>query len=173
MPHIPKPVDGEFLPYYGKYIALVGDDALSAMAQQAMDTQALLARAGEAKAGLRYEHGKWSVREVVGHMADAERVFAHRALRFGRGDSTDLPGFDENKYVPAGNFEAHTLADVAAEYAAVRAASLALFRSFNDAALVRQGKAHGSPISVRALAYVIAGHELHHVGLLKQRYGLS
>lgn len=173
MPRITKPTADEYFEYYGKYISPVGDDALPALESQIRDTQALLARAGEAKAGHRYAPGKWSVREVVGHLCDGERVFSYRALRFGRGDTTDLPGFDENVYVPAGKFESRTLADVAAEFAAIRAATIALFRSFEDEALPRRGVASGKTMSVRALAFVAAGHELHHVGLLRERYGLS
>ena len=100
-------------------------------------------------------------------------MFSYRALRFGRGDATPLPGFDENLYVPGGRFERRTLAEVAAEFAAVRVATLALFRSFDEAALARRGAANDQPVSVRALAAIIAGHELHHVGLLRERYGLT
>lgn len=174
MPRITKPAPGEYGSYYQKYVDLVpGDDSLAALEAQGPVTQALLAAAGEGKAGHRYAPGKWTVREVVGHMADCERVFAYRALRFGRGDATDLPGFDENLYVPGGNFERRTLADVAAEFASVRAASLALFRAFDEPALLRQGTANGFPCSVRALAMILAGHELHHVKLLRERYGLT
>ncbi len=174
MPRITKPEPGEYGPYYQKYIDLVpGDDVLVALEAQGPVTQALLAAAGEAKAGFRYAPEKWTVREVVGHLADAERIFAYRALRFGRGDATDLPGFDENAYVPAGNFERRTLADMAAEFAAVRAASLALFRSFDEEALLRRGTANRFPCSVRALAMILVGHEMHHVKLLRERYGLT
>ncbi|MGH7713879.1 MAG: DinB family protein, partial [Gemmatimonadaceae bacterium] len=118
----------------------------------------------------RYAEGKWSVAEVIGHLADCERIFAYRAMRFAREDTTPLEGFDENAYTPAGRFDARSLGDVAAEFAAVRAATLALFRSLDSAALERVGPANGAPVSVRALAYIIAGHERHHVGLLNTRY---
>jgi hypothetical protein len=174
MPRIPLPAADEFAPYYGRYISqLPGDDVLAALESQAISTAKLLAATPESLAGHRYEPGKWSVREVVGHIADAERVFAYRALRFGRGDTTPLPGFDENVYVPGGRFERRTLADVAAEFASVRQASLTLFRSFDEPALVSRGTASGHPVSVRALAAIAAGHELHHVKLLRERYGLT
>ena len=174
MPRIPLPGADEFAPYYGRYISqLIGDDVLTALESQAVSTAKLLAATPESLAGHRYEPGKWSVREVVGHIADAERVFAYRALRFGRGDETALPGFDENIYVPGGRFERRTLADIVAEFATVRAATLTLFRSFDAPALACRGTASGQPVSVRALAAIAAGHELHHVKLLRERYGLT
>jgi hypothetical protein len=169
-----RPEADEHLPYYGKYIALVpaGDLAEILAAQQAA-TQRLLAPLGEARAGHRYAPGKWSIKEVVGHLADAERVFCYRALRFARADESPLTGFDENVYVPAGGFDRRTLASLLAEYAAVRAASLALVTSLDEAAWLRRGTANGAVVSVRALACIIAGHELHHVALLRERYGLG
>ena len=174
MSRIALPAADEFNPYYGRYIAKIsGDDVLAALAGQAVTTARLLAATPESLASHRYAPDKWSVREVVGHIADGERVFAYRALRFGRGDTTPLPGFDENVYVPGGRFERRTLADVAAELASVRVATLSLFRSFDETALVRRGTASDSPVTVRALGAIIAGHELHHVGLLRERYGLT
>ena len=174
MPRIPLPGADEYAPYYGRYIAqLTGDDALTALESQAVSTAKLLAATPESLAGHRYAPEKWSVREVVGHISDGERVFAYRALRIGRGDATPLPGFDENLYVPEGRFERRTLADIVAEFAAVRQASLALFRSFDEAGLARRGSANEQPVSARALAAIMAGHELHHVKLLRERYGLT
>jgi hypothetical protein len=173
MHRIALPGADEFAPYYGRYVAqLTGDDALAALETQATSTAKLLAATPESLAGHRYAPGKWSVREVVGHVCDGERVFAYRALRIGRGDPTPLPGFDENLYVPEGRFERRALADVAAEFAVVRLATLALFRSFDEAALNRRGTASDQPVSARALAAIIAGHELHHVTSLRERYGL-
>jgi uncharacterized damage-inducible protein DinB len=173
MLRISKPEADEYLPYYGKYIALVGDDALSAMRTQAASTPRFLQGVSESQAMFRYAPGKWSVKEVLGHVMDGERVFGHRALRFARADRTPLPAFDENAWVPAGGFDRRTLADLAAEYQAVRSATLALFGSFDEAALVRRGPANNAEVSVRALAHIIAGHELHHIGLLRERYGLA
>ena len=173
MLRIPKPQPDEYLAYYGKYIALVGEDAMSALRSQAASTPRLLKGVTESQAMFRYAPGKWSVKEVLGHILDGERVFGHRALRFARADQTPLPGFDENAWVPAAGFDRHTLAELATQYDAVRAATVALFGSFDEAALVRRGQANNAEVSVRALAHIIAGHELHHVGLLRERYGLA
>ncbi|HEY6196117.1 MAG TPA: DinB family protein [Candidatus Eisenbacteria bacterium] len=170
---IPKPEPDEHLPYYGKYIALVGDDAMAALRSQAATTPRLLSGVNESRALFRYAPGKWSVKEVLGHVIDGERVFGHRALRFAREDRTPLPGFDENTWVPAARFDSRPLADLVADYVAVRTATLALFSSFDEATLLRRGIANGAEVSVRALAHIIAGHELHHVSLLRERYGLA
>jgi len=171
---IARPEAGEFIEYYGKYIDKVpGDDALPALTEQIGDTVRMLERLDEPRALHRYAPGKWSVKEVVGHLADGERVFAYRALRIGRGDATPLPGFDETQYVPAGRFDARPLGDVLAEFRAVRDASIALFRTFDADALVRRGTANGAVISVRALAWIVVGHELHHRALLSERYGIA
>ena len=174
MARIARPDAQEFVPYYGKYISKVeGDDAGAALVSQFPDSLKLLSPLDDQQALHRYAEGKWSIKEVVGHLADAERVFSYRAMRFGRNDGTALPGFDENAYVPAGQFDRRPLADLVDEWKAIRAASIALFRSFDDAALVRMGNASNAPVSVRALAWIICGHELHHRSLLRDRYGLS
>lgn len=167
------PAADEFAPYYGKYIEKIGADPMAALEAQTISTAKLLAATSEAQAEFRYAEGKWSVKEVVGHMSDAERVFAYRALRIGRADTTELAGFDENLYVPAGRFGTRTLADIAAEFVSVRVSSLALFRSFDADAIARRGTANGQPVTVRALLAILAGHERHHVGLLTERYGLT
>ncbi|MGH7726407.1 MAG: DinB family protein [Candidatus Eiseniibacteriota bacterium] len=169
-----RPAADEHVPYFSRYIDRVpGHDPLAALASQIEETTALVLAAGEAKAGYRYAPDKWTVRDVIGHLMDSERVFAYRALRFGRGDETPVPGFDENIYVPGGNFNRRTLADVVAEFRAVRAATLALFKGLEDDAWGRRGVASGNPVSVRALAWIAAGHELHHVAVLRERYGLA
>lgn len=172
MPLYTLPAADEYAPYYGKYIERVGPDPLAALVAQAASTAALLAATPEAKASHRYAEGKWSVREVVVHLSDAERVFAYRALRVGRGDETPLPGFDEDVFAANCGAERRTLADVAAEFAAVRAATISLFRGFPEEAVGRRGTASGHPVTVRSLLAMIAGHELHHVALLRDRYGL-
>jgi uncharacterized damage-inducible protein DinB len=174
MARIARPDAQEFVPYYGKYISRVqGDDAGAALQNQLPDSLKLLTPLDDQRALHRYAEGKWSIKEMVGHLADAERVFAYRAMRFGRADGTALPGFDENAYVPAGRFDRRPLADLLDEWKAVRAGSIALFRSFEDDDLVRMGNASNAPVSVRALAWIICGHELHHRSLLLDRYGLS
>ncbi|MGQ0640207.1 MAG: DinB family protein [Gemmatimonadaceae bacterium] len=170
---IDRPHPTEHRPYFSRYIDLVPEgDVLTLLESQHRDTQRMLASLSPQQAKHRYADGKWSVTEVVGHMADTERIFAYRALRFARGDTTPLPGYDEKAYTPAGHFDERSLGDVAAEFAAVRAATCALFRGLSSEALAQSGVANDSPMSVRAVAYIIAGHERHHVALLQTRYGL-
>ena len=166
-----RPATSEFAAYYGKYIELVkGDDILAALEQQLPATLALLLGLTEAQANHSYEPGKWSIKEVVGHVVDAERIFAYRALRIARNDQTPLPGFEQNGYVENANLEAIALADLAEELELVRRSNLAMFRQFSPEAWRRLGTASDNPVSARALAYIIAGHELHHIGLLRTRY---
>jgi len=173
-PAIARPAPEEFFAYYGKYVDRVpGEDALPALRDQIVETARLLKPLDEAKALHRYAPGKWSVKEVVGHLADSERVFAYRALRMGRRDATPLSGFDENAYVPAGGFDARPLAEILREYETVRAGTLALFAGMDPEALLFRGTANGKEITVRALAWIMAGHELHHRGLLVERYGVG
>lgn len=170
---IPRPQPGEFNPYFSRYIDQVsGDDAIAALGRQIEETLALLRPLDETRALHRYAEGKWSVKEVVGHLMDGERVFGCRALWFARKDTTPLPGFDENTWVPAGRFDRLPLADLLDEFAAVRAATIRMFRHFEPDALTNIGTANNSPASARALAWIIAGHEVHHRGILVERYGL-
>ena len=171
---IARPAKDEYFEYFGKYISLVpGDDALPPLGSQIQETARLLKPLDESKALHRYAPGKWSVKEVVGHLSDAERVMAYRALRFGRGDTTPLPGFEETLYAQAARSDERPLADLLSEYESVRAATLALFRGLDEEALVRRGNANSKEVSVRALAWIIAGHELHHRVLLTERYGVG
>jgi uncharacterized damage-inducible protein DinB len=171
---IARPEPTEHVEYYGKYIQLIpGDDVRGVLASQGEATQRLLATVHDSVAMHRYATGKWSVKEVLGHIIDTERVFAYRALRFGRGDQTPLAGFDENLYVPAANSDLRPVTSLRAELAAVRASTIALLDSFDQDALTRGGPANGQPITVRALLWIIAGHEKHHVTILRERYGLK
>ena len=166
-----RPATDEFAPYYGKYIALVqDDDVVAALDRQIAASLSMLRGLAETDGDRRYEPGKWSVKEVLGHVIDAERVFAYRALRIARNDPTPLSGFEQDGYVANGNFGAASLAGLTEEFALVRQSNLAMFRGFAEAAWDRRGVASNYPVSVRALAYIIAGHELHHVGLLRSRY---
>ncbi len=169
-----RPATGEYHEYYARYVGLVpAGDIVRILEDQIAATVDPLRGLDDAGAAHAYAPGKWTVAEVVGHLCDAERVFAHRALRFGRGDATPLPGFDENAYVPAGQFTTRPLAPLLDELIAVRAASVALFANLPEAAWTRTGPANGIPVSVRALAFIIAGHELHHRALLAARYGVG
>ncbi len=166
-----RPEAGEYASYYGKYVSQVPEgDVVETLERQMGETLALLGTLDEERAGRGYGPGKWSVKELVGHLSDAERVFAYRALRFARGDSTPLPGFDQDPYVSAGNFNARTLSDVTEEFAEVRRATVRLLRSLGQEAWGRRGVASDNEITVRALAYIIAGHEAHHVRILRERY---
>lgn len=165
------PAATEFNPYYARYIARVPQgDIIAQLGKQAIETAALLESISADKAEHRYAPGKWSIKEVVGHLADAERVFTYRALRFARGDTNALHSFDENAYVPAGEFGRRSLPELAEELRAVRAATIALFKGLPEETMSRTGVASGSIVSVRALAWITAGHELHHVALLRERY---
>jgi len=169
-----RPHPTEYGAYYTGYIRQVPDgDILEILEVQRDETSRLLTRVSTAQETYRYAPGKWSVKEVVGHMADAERVFAYRALRFSRNDSTPLPGFDQDAYVAAAHFERRALPDLAAELYHQRTANLLLFRGFDAEEALRTGTASDHPFSVRALAYILAGHERHHVRILQERYGLS
>jgi hypothetical protein len=168
---IPRPGADEYVAYYGKYISRVPDgDVCDLLARQVDDTLALIRSIPEARGTHRYAAGKWSIKEVIGHVNDSERIFAYRALRIARGDATPLPGFEQDDYVPAGKFDQRTLADLGEELSAIRQATLHLFRHLDVTAAARRGTASGNPITPRALAYIIAGHERHHVAILKEKY---
>lgn len=168
-----RPAESEYKPAYAGYIGKVPDgDLLKILAGQLESTTATLAKVPQEKEQYRYGPDKWTVTEVVGHLADAERVFAYRALRFARADEAPVPGFDENSWAQHAGYGRRRLADVAAEFRAARQSTLALLRGLEGDAFLRSGVANNSPITVRALAYVIAGHERHHMQILKDRYGV-
>jgi hypothetical protein len=168
---VPKPGSGEFDPYYDRYISLVGgSDILATLEKQCQETVELLASRGEVQGEFRYAPGKWSVKEVVGHLTDAERIFAYRALRISRNDKTPIEGFEQDDYVRYGPFGHCRLVDLVGEFRSVRQVTWSLFRALDEAAWERRGVANKSEISVRALAYIIAGHELHHRRVLQERY---
>jgi uncharacterized damage-inducible protein DinB len=171
MPVIARPQETEFAPYFGQYIEQVPDgDLLGLLGVQIADTDELLQGLSDEQAGFRYAEGKWSVRQVVGHMADTERIFCYRALCFARSEPNPLPGFDENAYVDAANFDERTLDALLDELRSVRAATLTLFRGLAAEAFERRGIANQREYSVRAIPWIIAGHERHHVALLRERY---
>jgi hypothetical protein len=160
-----------YAPYYDTYVRLVPEtDILPVLEQQALDIQALAAALPPAKETYRYAHGKWSVRELLGHVGDGERVFGFRAFCFSRGDTNPLPSFDENEYIAVSGYDRIPAADLARAFAASRAANLMVLRSLDPEAWERVGTASNNPVSVRALAYIMAGHVRHHLGVLKSRY---
>jgi len=171
MPHYDRPRPGEYDPFYAGYVVSVPDgELLHILMQQTDDLRSLLTPLPPATWHHRYAPGKWSVAEVLGHVCDAERILAYRALRFARGDRTPVPGFEENDYVPMGRFDERAPHSLLAEFEMVRAATLALFRHLPDDAAERIGTANGADVTVRALAYIITGHQRHHANVLRERY---
>lgn len=169
-----RPGADEFAPYYGAYVGAVPDgDITRTLAQQGEGLLARLKHLSEEQAAFAYSPGKWTVKEVVCHIADAERIFAYRALRIARGDTTPLAAFDENAYAVNSSANDRPLETLLGEFAAVRGATLALLRWLPEAAWTRRGTASGKEVSVRALAWIMAGHAMHHGTVLKDRYGVA
>jgi uncharacterized damage-inducible protein DinB len=166
-----RPQQGDYALYYEKYVALVpSGDFLEILQEQHRRMVRLLSPLTEPQAEFRYAPGKWSIKEVLGHVTDTERIFSYRLLRIARGDQTPLAGFEQDAYVQTGNFSARKLAEILHEFSAVREATISLLRSLDDAAWLRRGIASQKEVSVLALAFVIAGHERHHRILLEKRY---
>lgn len=167
-----RPSAEEFAPFYASYIAQVPDgDVVATLERQMGGTAAYITSRPEARRTHRYEAGKWSVAETLLHVIDSERVFAYRLLRIARGDTTELPGFDQDAWVPVSQADARALLSLQAEYVAVRSATLQLVRNLPVDAWGRLGRANGHGVSARALAWIIAGHEAHHLRILRERYG--
>jgi uncharacterized damage-inducible protein DinB len=166
-----RPAPDEYFEYYGGYISQVPEgDIVDTLSRQISETVAFLRAIPDSLGDHRYAEGKWSIREVIGHMSDAERVFAYRAMRFSRADNTPLPGFEENSYVANAPFTHVALADLISEFEHVRRSSIYLFASLSEEAMMRRGVASGHEVSVRALAFIAAGHEVHHVKVIRTRY---
>jgi uncharacterized damage-inducible protein DinB len=172
--HITRPTSDEAAPFYHGYIAKVGDGKVGdQLTEQMREVEQLFEQVTDQDALARYADGKWSVKEVLGHLSDVERIFSYRLLRIGRGDATPLPGFDEKAYVPAGKFDERPLPMLLTELRAVRLSTIALMEGFPSEAWTRSGESNGSPVTARALAYIIVGHLAHHLGTLRERYGLG
>lgn len=168
---IPRPAPDAYAPFYAAYVELVPDgEVIDLLVRQPSVFRRFLEPLDEARAELRYAPGKWSVKEVLAHVVDAERIFAYRLLRFARADRTALPGFDENAYVAALALDEVSLPDLLDEFADVRRANLHLYNRLTDEELDRTGEASGATMSVRALLYVAAGHAQHHLRILQERY---
>jgi len=166
-----RPTPSDYSPHFARYVSLVPEDqVLPVLAAQGDEVRRALAAVKEDAAGFRYADGKWSIREVVGHLADTERLMAYRALCFARGEKAGLPGFDEDEYVRQAGFDAIPLPELVAEFRAARDASLPLFRHLARDAWARGGLANGRPSTVRSVAYVMAGHVRHHLNVLRERY---
>ncbi len=166
-----RPQPGEYSPYHDNYISLVKDnDVLAALDNQRRQMVLLLSGCTEADGDLRYAPEKWSLKEVLGHINDTERIMSYRALRISRGDQTPIEGFEQDDYVRNSPFARRSLADLIEDYIVVRRATISLFRNLDEPAWTRRGVANKNEVTVRALAYIIAGHELHHRRILEEKY---
>jgi hypothetical protein len=170
---IPRPLADESIPYYHGYIAKVaGENLGEQLPAQIQELDRMFENVTDRAALARYADGKWSIKEVVGHLSDTERIFSYRLLRIARADPTPLPGYDENAYVPAGNFDRRPLDTLLDELRAARLSTRVMMEGLPPEAWTRRGVANGKPISARALAYIIVGHVNHHMGTLRELYGL-
>jgi hypothetical protein len=169
-----RPADTEFAPYYGTYISLVTEtDALAVLEKQPTELRQLAAGVGSDREAFRYAPDKWSIREVLGHIIDTDRVFGHRAFCIGRGEPQPLPGFDQDAYLATSDFDTRPLSQLVNEFTTVREANLLVLRHLRSTDWDRTGTASGHPVSVRALAFMMAGHVRHHCRILQNRYGVT
>lgn len=169
-----RPDPADYAPDYARYVDNVPeDDVLGALASQSSETQRLLAGIDASRAAYRYAPDKWSVKQVIGHVTDAERVFGSRIHTVSRGEQQPLPGFDEDTYVANGAFDNWSLGDLAEHYALARRANIVLLRNLSDEAWDRRGVANGAEVSVRAMAFMLVGHERHHLSVLREKYLLT
>jgi hypothetical protein len=169
-----RPTASEYAPFYAGYVSLVPEeDVLAVLAAQPAELGGVAGAVAKERESYRYAPGKWSIRELFGHLADGERVFGYRAFCIARGDQASLPGFDEQAYVAASGYDARPLAELLSEFVALREANLAFLRRLQADAWPRAGTANGTPVTVRALAFVMAGHVRHHLGVLRSRYGVA
>lgn len=171
---IERPADDEYAPFYAGYVSRVPDvDIVAAMADQVRRVRDVASTVTPEREEYRYGAGKWSVRELFGHLIDAERVFGYRAFCISRGDKTPLPAFDENQYIAASGFHARSLPALVDEFTTAREANLQVFRRLDPDAWMCVGTANANPVSVRALAFIIVGHVSHHLNVLRERYGIG
>lgn len=169
---ISQPQENEFLPYFNTYIKLVpeGADVLECLEDNIMDTEELLLSIPKSKHEYRYAEGKWTIKDILQHMIDTERIFCYRAMRFARFDETPLPGYDEDNFAKQTFANKRTVDSLLDEFDQVRNCTLAMFRSFDKSVYANAGLSSGHTLSVRAIAYIIAGHELHHMNVIRERY---
>jgi hypothetical protein len=168
-----RPQQSEYAPYYAGYVGLVPEaDILGVLEAQNAELRDLVASVPADRESYRYEPGKWSIREVLGHIGDGERVFGFRAFCFSRGETNPLPGFDEKEYVARSSFDHQGLAELIADFSGLRSSNLRMLRRLAPQTWLNKGTASGNPVSVRALAFILAGHVRHHVKVLRDRYGV-
>ena len=171
---ITRPEKSEYAPYYDTYVSKVPKGDILQMLRDQMDsTLWMLENLDESKGDYRYAEGKWTVKEVLGHVVDSERLFAYRACCIGRGDKTPLPGYEQDDYVLTGGFNARPIKHLMTEYQGIRTATIAMLEGFPEEAWTRSGTASGNPFTAKALVWIIAGHELHHLIVFKEKYGIK
>ena len=169
-----RPTPSEYASYYEGYISQVSEsDIVPVLRSQMDELDVLLGRVEPAQETHRYAEGKWSIREIIGHLIDGERVFGYRALCIARGEKQNLPGFDQDQYMPNSAYASIALEDLLSEFRLVRLSNIAMLRNLDEPAWTRMGTANGAPVSVRALAYIMVGHVRHHMGVLRERYQIA
>lgn len=169
-----RPQESEYAPYYQGYIAHVTEEeVLPVLRSQLDDLDLLLGGVAPERETYRYAEGKWSIREIAGHLIDAERVFGYRAFCIARGESQNLPSFDQNDYLLTAPYDRIELEDLLSELRLVRLANIAMLRSLDEEAWTRVGTANDNQVTVRALAFIMAGHVRHHMGVLRERYAVG
>lgn len=168
-----RPKENDYAPFYAGYINNVTVDVIKALEDQLYSTNSFLKSIPEDKTNYRYAEGKWSIKEIIGHLIDTERVMAYRALAISRNEKQSLPGFDENDYIREANYSIRIFSELIDELRKVRETNLLMFKSFTEEMLERRGVANNLEVTVRAILFIIAGHELHHLNVLKERYLLQ
>jgi hypothetical protein len=169
-----QPLESEYAPYYQGYVSQVSEDEILPVLRSQLDAlDVLLGRVTPERETHRYAEGKWSIREIVGHLIDAERVFGYRAFAIARGDRNNMPGFDQNEYILTSPYDRLDLEDLLSEFRLVRLSNIAMLRTLDEESWVRIGTANENQVSVRALAFIMAGHVRHHMGVLRDKYELG
>ncbi len=166
-----RPSDNDYAPYYADYMKHIeGDDIIKILSDQLVEDKKLFDSISEVKAAYAYAEGKWTIKEVVGHLIDVERVMAYRALCIARGEKQSLPGFEQDDYVENGKFNKRTLKNLIEELKLVRESNLVMFKNFDEEMLERRGTANNFEVTALSFLFIIAGHQMHHIKILKERY---
>ncbi len=166
-----RPESNEFAPYYNNYISLIeGNEAIPILEAQSADLRSMFSDVAEEKGTFAYAEGKWTIKELLSHLIDGERIFAYRVLRISRGDETPIEGFEQDGYIENSNANNRSFADLLNEFDLQRRSTMLMLNNISDEGLKRMGTANDNPVSVRALAYIMAGHTRHHINVLKERY---
>jgi uncharacterized damage-inducible protein DinB len=166
-----RPEISEFDPYYNTYVSLVnGDQVIETLGAQPAELRSIFRAMPDAKGSYAYAEGKWTIKELLSHLIDAERIFAYRILRISRGDKTPIEGFEQDGYIENSNANNRTLADLLEEFELQRRSNMNMIRNLSDDSIRRIGTANEKTISVRALVYIMAGHVQHHINILRDRY---